>query len=256
MKTSLADIQQAFFNAVRPPHDDAALSDRLSTSGDIVSERLNVYRRNVQSAWLAALKNAYPVLLALTGDRYFAGLAQAYAKDHPSVSGDLNRFGAHLPEFIEAWEQNAHYDYFGDIARLEWAVHNAWYAAAPHVTSAQQWQEAGSERLLNSRLTVHPACSTIRSRHSIGAIWRAHQPGGGATRDIAAAACVLVARPQWRPVVVDQSLAAHEAFLALQQGQTLNEAIDVGLEIDSSFDIAAQLQMWISIAAVTGIAGA
>ncbi|WP_109481291.1 DNA-binding domain-containing protein [Paraburkholderia sp. C35] len=256
MKASLADTQQAFCSAVRDAREDAALSGRLSTPPNIVSGRLSLYRRNVQSAWLAALKNAYPVLLALTGERYFTGLAQGYAKDHPSESGDLNQYGAHLPEFIERWEQNALYGYFGDVARLEWAVHNAWYAADPRVTSTQQWQETGSERLLNSRLTTHPACSAMRSRHSIGDIWRAHQPGGDAPRDIDAAACVLVVRPHWRPVVVDQTLAAHDAFLALQHGRTLNEAIDVGLEANSAFDIAAQLQVWISIAAVTGMVGA
>ncbi|MGT2472140.1 HvfC/BufC family peptide modification chaperone [Paraburkholderia terrae] len=253
MKAPLADVQEAFFNAICDPHDESALPDRLLTPHDIVGGRLNVYRRNVHSAWLAALKNTYPVLLALTGERYFAGLALAYAEDHPSGSGDLNRYGAHLPGFIEAWEQNARYDYFGDVARLEWAVHNAWYAADPHVTRAEQWQAIDSEHLLDSGLTVHPACSAVRSRHSIGDIWRAHQAGGDAPRDIGATACVLVVRPQWRPVVVDQSQAAHEAFLALKRGRTLTEAIDIGLDVDSSFDIAMQLQVWISMAAVTGI---
>jgi len=256
VKTPLAAIQEAFSSAIYDPQSDSALSDHLSTPRDFVGVRLNVYRRNVQSAWLAALKNAYPVLLALTGERYFAALAQAYAKDRPSESGDLNRYGAHLPEFVELWEQNPRYDYFGDIARLEWAVHNAWYAAAPQITPMQQWQNIGSQRILDSTLTVHAACSALRSRHSIGDIWRAHQPSGHAPGDIAAAACALVVRPQWRPVVVDQSRAAHEAFLALQRGRTVNEAIDVGLDIDSSFDISAQLQMWISVAAVTGIAQA
>ncbi|EIN03209.1 hypothetical protein WQE_00065 [Paraburkholderia hospita] len=256
MKTQLAALQEAFADSVCDPYNEPALINHLSTPRDIASGRLNMYRGNIQAAWLGALKNSYPVLSALTGEPYFAALAHAYGKQHPSKSGDLNRFGANLPEFIEAWEQDSRYEYFGDVARLEWAVHHAWYAADPHVTGVRQWQDIGSERLLNSRLSVHPACSAIRSRHSIGEIWRAHQPGGSAVQAIDTPACALVVRPQWSPLVVDQSPAAHDAFLALQCGRTLNEAFDIALDADSSFDISMQLQLWISMGAVTGIAEA
>lgn len=254
MNDPLDAIQHVFADAIRDPQNEAALFERLSPTPGDAALRLNVYRGNAQSAWHAALASAYPVLRALTGESYFAALARAYARAHPSDSGDLNRFGAHLPAFIEGWEHDSRYDYFGDIARLEWHIHTAWYAADPAVLDAQQWQAIGSERLLASPLAIHPACVAMCSRHAIVDIWHAHQPGGMFASHIDTPSWTLVVRPQWRPDVIDQDPAAHEAFVALQRGQTLNEAIDIALAVDPAFDIRSQLQRWIGVSAITGLA--
>ncbi|SIT51411.1 hypothetical protein BN2476_1200003 [Paraburkholderia piptadeniae] len=42
--------------------------------------------------------------------------------------------------------------------------------------------------------------------------------------------------------------------MALQHGRTLNEAIDVALALDARFDISSQLQSWVTVSAVTGLA--
>jgi hypothetical protein len=232
------------------------LLEQLSTPPDAASRRLAIYRRTVQAHWRAALANAYPVMLALTGEAYFSTLAHAYSHDCPPCSGDLNAFGAHLAEFIDAWEKDSRYEYFGDIARLEWAVHHAWYAADAEGLSVQDWQQVDSEMLLASRLTIHPACDAIHSRHAIGDIWCAHQPGGADPQniDIDTPAWALVVRPEWHPFVINQSRAAHEAFVALKRGCTFSEGIDVALNVDTQFDCSSQLRQWIAVRAVTGIA--
>ncbi|CAB3749024.1 DNA-binding domain-containing protein [Paraburkholderia humisilvae] len=254
MKAPLDDIQQRFADAMRDPDNESSVVGQLSTSADIAARRLDVYRGNAQAHWRVALADAYPVLRALTGETYFSALARAYVRVFPSRSGDLNQFGAKLAAFISDWERNSRYDYFGDVARLEWAVHTAWYAADAMALSAQQWQQTSSERLLANRLAVHPACAAMHSRHAIADIWRAHQANGTPPERIDRPVWILVVRPHWRPFVVDQSRAAHEAFIALQGGRTLNEAIDIALGVDPCFDISTQLKSWIEVSAITGLA--
>ena len=239
MTTQLDALQQAFAEAVR---DTQPLADG----------RLGIYRTNARAHWLAALSSAYPVLKALTGDAYFADVARAYAEAHPSRSGDLNQFGAQFADFIEQWEKDARYVYFGDIARIEWAVHLAWYASDPHRLSVQQWQQIDNAALLSNPLRIHPAAAAIHSEHAAAGIWRAHQPDGVPPERIDTPSWALIVRPEWRPFVIDQTQAAHESFVALQNGCTLNEAIDTALRIDAAFDIAAQLQAWIAVSAITG----
>ncbi|SIT51673.1 conserved hypothetical protein [Paraburkholderia piptadeniae] len=253
MKTPFVDLERAFADAIHDPREEIALLEQLATGRSVAASRLAIYRGNVQSHWHAALANTYPVLLALAGAAYFARLARAYANACPSDSGDLNRYGAHLPAFIGNWERDSRYEYFGDIARLEWAVHTAWYADDPNALSAQQWRQIGSEKLLASRLATHPACSVVHSRYAIADIWRGHQPGGTFPRSIDAPAWALVVRPRWRPFVIDQDRGGHAAFIALQRGHTLNEATDIALDVDAQFDIASQLQSWIMVCAVTGL---
>ena len=77
------------------------------------------------------------------GDEFFDGLAHTYGKSYPSDNGDLNLFGAHFAQFLQDFEHVADYPYFPDMARLEWALHRAHYAA----DGSQVWRRRFSEIL-------------------------------------------------------------------------------------------------------------
>jgi len=256
----LDSLQRAFADALasteREPAALAVLKPAPSSPdppGDL-AKRVELYRRNLRAHWRAALASAYPVLLALVGDSYFDALSLAYGGAHPSQSGDLNRFGASLPVFIEAREHDPRFRYFADVARLEWAVHVAWFAADVAVFTPHAWNDTGSEALLDGRLAVHPACASIVSPYAIADIWLAHQPGGVFPEHIDVPTHALVVRPLWRPTVLVHSAAAHAAFVALQRGSTLGEALDAAFAVDSCFDFASQWQAWISASVITGTA--
>jgi hypothetical protein len=266
MNTSapLASLQAAFADALDDPAADAALAGHLQPAGAnaAVHERLGLYRGNARAARRAALASAYPVLAALTGEAYFDALALAYARAHPSRDADLNRFGAALPVFVERYETDARYAYFGDVARLEWALHRAAFAADAVPLAPAQWQAIGAERLMSARLAVHPACAALASRHAVLAIWRAHQHDDENPRDekhdawpecIDTPSWSLVVRPRWRPTVLAHSHAAHEAFVALQGGATLDEALERAFAIDDAFDFASQWRTWIEAGAIVGL---
>lgn len=281
MDMQLESLQQVFANALGDPAQDRALVmqlKRLAPAFDQVSaaidenrprkpraslaadyddtlrERIGLYRGNVRSHWRAALANAYPVLQALVGDAYFDALSVAYVRAHPSQSGDLNRLGEALPVFIGEYEQDARFRYFADVARLEWALHIACFAADVTVFTPQQWLDLDDERLLDAQLAVHPACAAIASDYAIADVWHAHQPGGVFPQCLAARTWSLVVRPRWQPTVLAHSEAAHAAFTALQRGAPLNEALDAAYAIDREFDFVTQWRTWISASAITGVA--
>ncbi len=66
-------------------------------------ERLAIYRGNMNANAARALAATYPIICKLVGDEFFGGVARAYCRQHPSVSGDLNELGAHLADFIGAF---------------------------------------------------------------------------------------------------------------------------------------------------------
>ncbi|HEY1608454.1 MAG TPA: DNA-binding domain-containing protein [Paraburkholderia sp.] len=265
--TDLESVQRAFADALDDPRHGARLSVHLrghapattpSRTPTAATEaafdtRIAPYRGNVRAARRRALASAYPVLLALTGDDYFDALSVAYARANPSTDADLNRFGAALPDFIARYEPDPRYAYFGDVARLEWALHEAAFAGDPVPLTPQQWLDLGTAALSGARLAIHPACVALASRHSVDAIWRAHRPGGAWPARIDAPSWLLVIRPQWRPLVLMQTAAAHAAFVALQRGATLDEALDAAFDIDSRFDFATQWRTWIDAAAIVGL---
>ncbi|MFM0206284.1 DNA-binding domain-containing protein [Paraburkholderia sediminicola] len=220
---------------------------------DNLRRRVDLYRSSIRANRRAALASAYPVLLALIGEAHFDALSMAYAQAHPSQSGDLNRFGAALPAFIETYEQAPRFCYAADLARLEWSLHLAYFATDANVLTPSEWAAIRPEDLLDAKLAVHPACALVSSRYAIAEIWNAHQPAGSVPADLESRTHALVVRPQWRPYILVQSAAAHLAFDALQRGATLNEALDSAFAIDADFDFTSQWRAWITASAITGL---
>lgn len=230
-----------------PPCHDAARHT------DLLNQRFEFYRSGIRAHWRAALAAAYPVLLAQVGEGYFDELAIAYAQAHPSQSGDLNRFGAALPAFMETYETNPHSRYFADLARLEWSLHVAYFAADTEVLAREAWLAMRPEELLDAKFTVHPACALIRSPYAIADIWTAHQTNAAIPAEIDSPTWALVVRPAWRPAILGQCAAAHAAFGALQRRATLNEALDAAFTINAGFDFTSHWRAWIEAAAITGL---
>lgn len=220
---------------------------------DNLRRRIDLYRSSIRANQRTALASAYPVLLALVGEDYFDALSVVYAEAHPSQSGDLNRFGAALPAFIETYEQAPRFRYFADLACLEWSLHLAYFAADANALTQVEWAAIRPEELLEAKLAVHPACALIASPYAIAEIWAAHQPGGSFPANPESPTHALVVRPQWRPQILVQCPAAHAAFDALQRGATLNDALDSAFAIDAEFNFTSQWRAWIAASAITGL---
>jgi hypothetical protein len=236
-----SEYQEAFAQALLGLPGGDGLHHLLAGDKARHDVRLALYRGNLHAAWSRALSEGYPVLRALVGDEFFEGLASVYGRAHPSTSGDLNEFGAHLPAFIADFEPAAAYPYFEDIARLEWALHRAYYAENVQPWSAEQWLHMEQDALLDSRIRLHPACRLIESRFRVAEVWRAHRDEGAAfPSQWEATSYALVVRAHWRPDVVDLTQAGHALLGALINRGTLEEGLDAALGIDPEFDFATQ----------------
>lgn len=259
---ALAELQAAFAAALDDPDADAALAASLApvcaderAQAEPLRARIGLYRGNVRAARRLALASAYPVLAALAGEAWFDALAIAYTRAHPVRDADLNRFGAALPAFVQQYETDPRYAYFGDVARLEWVLHAAAFAANVTPLTPQQWSGVGAERLASARLAVHPACFALASPYAVEAIWRAHQPeaAGAWPARVDTPSWTLVVRPHWRPLLLVHTEAAHVAFAAIQRGATLDEALDGAFAVDPDFNFTGQWRMWIECRAITGL---
>jgi hypothetical protein len=214
------------------------------------ADRLALYRGNVSAAWEKALANAYPVVRALVGDEFFGGLARAYGRAHPSDSGDLNRFGTHFGEFIDAFEHTRSLPYLGDVAALEWCVHVAHYAADPLPLTRERIAALPPDKLLMSRFALHPACAWLRSPFPIACIWLAHQPQAtvGLPDSLDRAEFALVVRPRWRVEVVVSSAGELAALERLREGADVEDAITAGLRVEPEFAFPKALVRWVDCA--------
>jgi Putative DNA-binding domain len=227
--------------------------------GERFARGLAAYRANAGSLAERALGAAYPVLLQLISEDSFAALARAFWQRHPPLHGDIGTWGEALPAFVADAESLADEPCLADVARLEWAVHRAGFAADDELppTGLEQLADADPAHL---RLRARAGSKVVASPHPIVAIWQAHQPTEGTHDDRFAAVrealaqgrgeAALVWRQGWKVQVAALAPADAAFSAAVQQGLTLAQAFDsAGADFDFSTWLVAALQRgWLAAA--------
>jgi hypothetical protein len=206
---------------------DGALA-RLARRG------LQAYQANGLALAERALGAAYPVLAQLIGDESFAPLARHFWRRHPPGRGDMACWGDVLAAFLEASPQLADEPYLGDVARVEWALHQA-------ATAADAQPDPHSFALLSSAdpaeltLTLGAGVFLLASVYPVASIVNAHLLGEPALAEAAAllragaAEHALVWRQGFKPRVCAITAAEYALLAALQAGSSLEAALDSAL---------------------------
>ena len=257
--SDLATLERAFAAAlvVRSP----AAADVAPFAGPAAraQERLRLYRGNVQANTRKALANAYPVCAQLVGEDFFDGLALEYAARSPSRSGDLNEYGDAFAGFLAGFAPViGQVPYLPDVARLEWHVHVAHYAADAPPFDAAALAGLGDGTLAQMRFVLAPAAAVVPSRWPVASLWRAHRSGDG-DRDVAAidvasgGECALVSRPGFRVDVAAIGEGEHVLFAAVASGATFAGALLRARAADPAFVPDAALQRWVVGGVIAGV---
>ena len=225
---SLRDVQHAFARSVLS--DDAAPLAALIDGGDVDRDaRVRIYRNNNRAGLLAALRSTYPVIEQLGGNEWFAQSAHGYQRAFPPRCGDLQYAGERYPRFLRDELGSSRFDYFADVAALEWAYQEVLVAAESAPVDVAALRDFGAEDY--PRLVFEPrdALRLVQSPYPIHAIWSAHQGGTGRTFDIdlnSGASRVLLIR---RGDHVELRELARPSFALLARcvaGATLGRAAD------------------------------
>jgi Putative DNA-binding domain len=122
-----------------------------------------------------ALAAAYPTLQALISADSFADLARDFWMRTPPHQADLARWGETLPDFLQASKALRSEPCLPDVARLEWAVHQA-HCAADVPASTQGLETLAQQHPRQVQLVFASGSCLISSAHPVVSIWQAHQP--------------------------------------------------------------------------------
>lgn len=101
---------------------------------DGIARGLQAYRVNAQALSAKALGAVYPQLKALLGEASFDAMAWTFWRTCPPSQGDLAQWGGALASFLAA--QDGMDAELPDLARLEWALHQAEAAADVELDTA------------------------------------------------------------------------------------------------------------------------
>lgn len=227
-----------------------AYADALVKPGGIAAtERIGFYRHNTVANYRATLRAVYPVVERLVGAAFFDGAADRYMRVHPSPSGDLNRFGEHFADFIEAWPPAQALPYLADVARLEWNIEASFHSADAAGIRAGGLAAVPPDRQAWLTFTLHPSCRLQVSAYPVLRIWNANQAGApdDATVDLSDGGEFLLVRRDGHDVAIES--LDHGGFCMLSlfaAGRNLEEAWRYADSVQPGFDVAAFLLRHVS----------
>lgn len=241
---ALHELQRAFAEAILEPGKDAVegaiVADTFSASS-----HLRIYQNNVFTSLTDALSHIYPVVVRLVGEEFFAYAARQYIGQHPSRSGNLHDFGADLPIFLAVFPATANLPYLPDVARLEWARHQAFHAAEHPPLALERLAAVPAERYMDLRFILHPAVGLVTSDYPILRIWEVNQPEhkGEETVHLDSGGGQWLVRRRTLSVEIMSLEAGEGALLTAMDGRTpFGVACESALATVEAFDITACLQ--------------
>lgn len=247
--SSLRNIQQQFANALTL-HDCHGITPNIVKRGVSAERRMRIYRNNVRENFAAALATGFPVLRKLVGEQYFRQMAIEYQRECPSKSGNLFYTGDRLAAFLDRQLTGSEYEYFGDIARLEWLCQESGIADDPESLSIEMLNRVDEADYARLRLQLHPAARLLRSRYPLMRIWQQNQPGNTVDQpiDLSTGNDRLLIRCVGSETELRQLSDGEFLFLqALQARSSLQEALTSALTVNQDFALSDQLKKWVSL---------
>jgi hypothetical protein len=194
------------------------------------AERIAIYHGMYRLRMAEALESDYPALAHFLGEDRWPALVAGYCAAHPSRSYTLNVLGRHLPDWLAEAPTLRRRGFCRDLARLEWAVTEAFDAEETPRLAEAEIAAVPDEAWEAARLVPSPALRLLELR------WNANEwldstkderhehprPRRCATR-------VAVFRRDYAVYRRELSLPAFRLLSDLAAGRTVGEALAAAL---------------------------
>lgn len=245
MNATQTDFRAAVFDP-----NSAIPAGLIDGANRAAGKRFDVYRNNVVMSLKEALTESFPVITKLLGTQNFSSLAGLYVRAHPPADPRMMFYGATFPTFLDNLDALSHLPYLPDVARLELAQRQSYHAADAEPIDPVIFGQLSADRLANSRLEFAPSVRITRSSWPILEIWHFNMTDG-APLPSANAQDVLIARPEFDPVMDVLGTGSADLINALMQGAQLGVALDEIEKQHPDFDFPTTLGLLIRTGAIT-----
>lgn len=179
------------------------------------TECVEIYANMYLWRLVDALRETFPKLALYLGDETFASLAEDHVRRHPSEHHDVGQVGRLLPAFLRE-HPDFEQPWLADLAALEWARHEVFFAPEAMSVGPDVLSEVGAEELGTTGFTLHPSLRVLILDHAVLPLWRALENGEPAAPPTAGIAPVAV----WR-----SGYQVHHCALALDEAVALEGAM-------------------------------
>ena len=232
-------------------HPEPVLAGLFTGSAANLPERLKIYRNNIISNLTAALRSTYPLIEKLTGEEFTLGLFRAFIHANPPHEASLNRYGAHLDAFIKTFAPAKSLPYLADVARMEWALNEAYYAPDDQPLISADLKTLPRENLADIHLPLRSSVRLLASQWPLLAIRDfcfKENRDASETLNLDQGGCrIMVYRSGLVADFLPLEHAEFTMFLVLRDGTRLGEALEIILPAFPTFEFHGFLQKYLKL---------
>ena len=193
------------------------------------------------------LEGCFPATRRRLGPERFAALARDFIRAEPPARPQLTGYGAGFAGFLERSVEAGAPPWLGDVARLEWAREEAYYAADAEPLALASLASIPVERYPELCFELHPSLRLIRSAGPVYSLWRAalDDPAAVSAEVVSSGRPeqVLVVRPGLKVTTRPIAIADLRLMEALAEGLPLAEAAARAETAEAGFDLQAALAL-------------
>lgn len=230
---------------------DPALAGLFAGEESILPERLKIYRNNIVGSLTKAMQATYPLIEKLTGEDFATGLMRSFVLENPPQEACLACYGAGLDQFIEKFSPAEDLPYLADVARLEWAMNEAYYALDDRPLTPAGLQNIPLDDLADMVLPLRPSAWLLESRWPLVAIrdfCLKENRDESERLDLDQDGCrVMVCRPGLSADIVPLEPAEYMFLRAVEAENTLGNALEITLKTFPGFDFQGFLQKHLAL---------
>ncbi|MBL8660952.1 MAG: putative DNA-binding domain-containing protein [Rhodospirillales bacterium] len=234
---TLHELQSRFATAIIDG-DAAVAAGLVAEDAPGAAARLGIYLNHFRVTLIDTLAAVFPVVQALVGDPFFQAAARRYVRETPPSQPCLFAYGDGFPAFLERLPEARALVYLADVARLEWAINEAWHVP-DDAAVAEEDPRLVAGHALQPGFRLHPSCRLIASRFPAGRIWQVHQEACADREAIdleAGEARLLVHRRQNEVGWIDLPPAEFDFLDHLTASGNLDEALTLACKGDGDFN--------------------
>lgn len=192
-------------------------------------ERLAIYGDGYFIRIIGVLATHYVCVRNVIGEHEFDHhLMRGYLVKHPSTHKCIDNVGDHFPDYLARRPEAKKFPFLVDLARLEWAYHEAFYADERPPLDRGRLAAVALDQWNGARVTLDPSVKLLDLKFSVVPLWRADGQWTGAKlkRIRREASPVLVYRRSDGQVrVAEETPAAFELLRAFQAGRPFGPAL-------------------------------
>lgn len=221
--------------------------------------RLSIYRNNIFSSLVEVLANTYPATKIIIGATLFRHTAKLFIERHPPQNAVMLTYGAGFDSHIASYPPTQQLLYLSNLAELELAHHQAYYAADAEPLAPDYFAELDIDTLSNSIITPHPSAALITAPYGVYTLWQ-HALEHNCLPDefeYNVTESVLIVRPHYNISSYLLSEPQHHFLQLLLQkktiGHALSEAITLAESKQVEFNPAEAVQLLIASGLATNL---